>query len=220
MTKAKTETDPALTTSVDLTNLYSLMYASAGDCTSMLEYDVPDIGERGGGVKWVVERTAYIRDRVTRMLEPLRAQIVSDVIARTPPELMPEIYHRPHDTVPFRIKEGQSCPLARFEVKVSFVKREEAERAHAGGAIILEEKGSDHFEIYSPELTEHLLLDWRRAPKGDITFTTCCIFKAHERWYVLEAPGEGDEYGEDEIKSLLYEDERALYEECVAADRH
>ena len=93
MTEIKPETDPALITPVDLTNLYSLLYASAGDCTSILEYDVPDIGERGGGVKWVVERTAYIRGRVTRMLEPLRAQIVSDVIARTPPELTPEIYH-------------------------------------------------------------------------------------------------------------------------------
>src|SRR5437763_969025 len=184
MTKTETGTDAALSTPADLTNLYSLLYASAGDCNSILEYDVPDIGERGGGVKWVVERTAYIRSRVTRMLEPLRAQIVRDVIARTPPELMPEIYQRTHDTVPFRIVEGQRCPLAHFEVKVSFVRREEAERAHADGAIILEEKDSNHYEIYRPELTEQLLLDWRRAPHGDITFTTCCIFQKRGRWYV------------------------------------
>ena len=83
--------------------------------------------------------------------------------------------------------------------------------------MILEEKDSDFFEVYDPKLPIQLLYDWRRAPVGGMTFATCCIFKERERWHVLEVPGAGDDLSENEIKALLHDDERAAYEECIAA---
>ncbi len=207
---------------MDKINIYSMMAATVGSCNTMLSSIIPDMEDRSRELGMLIEHAALIQSRMFRLLEPLAFDIMREVTERTEVALMPSIYHRKGDSTPFRVKDGETSPLCPFEIDEAWTyDRSRVEEEYKMGATVLvdrDDRGRDSFiELYKPGMPEQVLLDWRRAPNSNITFSTCCIFKEKERWFTLEVPGEGDSHEKSLIAGLLDDYEREIYDECCTA---